>query len=424
MPSSIGVFQAYYQSNMLSEYSPSTISWIGSLEVFAMFFFGPAIGKVYDNYGPRHLLAAGTFLEVFGLMMASLSTKYYQLLLSQGLCSSIGASLVFYPALSALPTWFFKKRAFAFGIVAAGSSLGGVIFPIMIQHLIPEVGFPWSMRIAGFLILALLLIANFTITSRMPPRPSPFDVREFLVPFKELPFDLICFGAFVFFLGMFPPINYIILEAEHYGMSPSLAAYMVPVLNGASLFGRVLPGYIADHIGRFNMMIIMDFFTAITILALWLPATGNAPIVGAHSYETQRSSWVIQNADFVLSDYFRGPLRLRQRCIRFTGSQSDRADIRCAKDRRPYRNSVLCHLDRGPYLESHRWTAHHKRPRQLYAAPDLCRHHDSWRLSIHITGPRQTRRHRPEGQGLSHRLEPEGGGKSSICTSARRTNLR
>ena len=44
-----------------------------------MFFFGPIIGKLYDNYGPKYLLLVGTFLEVFGLMMTSLATEYYQL---------------------------------------------------------------------------------------------------------------------------------------------------------------------------------------------------------------------------------------------------------------------------------------------------------------------------------------------------------
>jgi hypothetical protein len=33
----IGVFQAYYQTNQLKHLSPSTVSWITSLEVFTMF---------------------------------------------------------------------------------------------------------------------------------------------------------------------------------------------------------------------------------------------------------------------------------------------------------------------------------------------------------------------------------------------------
>lgn len=226
-----------------------------------MFFFGPVIGKIFDNYGPRLLLLIGAFLEVFGLMMTSLASKYYQFLLAQGLCSSIGASMVFYPAMSSITTWFFKKRAFAFGIVAAGSSLGGVILPIMVQRLIADAGFGWAMRGAAFLILGMLTVANLTITSRMKHTPTPTNLMDFIVPFKELPFDLTALGSFLFFLGMFLPINYVVTEAVHFGMSEDLVQYLVPILNAASLFGRTIPGYIADKIGRYNMMIIMTLFT-------------------------------------------------------------------------------------------------------------------------------------------------------------------
>ena len=50
-----------------------------------------------------------------------------------GICSPIGASLIFYPAMSSVGTWFKKNRALAFGVMASGSSLGGVIFPIMVR---------------------------------------------------------------------------------------------------------------------------------------------------------------------------------------------------------------------------------------------------------------------------------------------------
>lgn len=58
---------------------------------------GPFVGKLFDNYGPRYLLLTGTFFHVFGLMMASLSSEYYEFVLSQGICSPIGASMLFFP---------------------------------------------------------------------------------------------------------------------------------------------------------------------------------------------------------------------------------------------------------------------------------------------------------------------------------------
>jgi len=137
----VGFFQQYYQENQLKHYSPSSISWIISLETFFMFFGGPFVGIAYDLYGPRYLLIFGTFLHVFGLMMVSLSSEYYQIILAQGICSPVGTCLLFFATVTSTMTFFFKWRALAFGIVAAGSSLGGVILPIMVSNLIPQIGF-------------------------------------------------------------------------------------------------------------------------------------------------------------------------------------------------------------------------------------------------------------------------------------------
>lgn len=95
---------------------------------------------------------------------------------------------------------------------------------------------------------------------------------------------------------MFTPFTFIVVEARTHGMSQHLANYLVPILNGArsvlwlppsywtladqvSVIGRTVPNVIADKVGRFNVMIIMSSFTTILILALWLPATGNVPII-------------------------------------------------------------------------------------------------------------------------------------------------
>lgn len=60
------------------------------------------MGVLYDKYGPKYLILVGSFLHVFGLMMASISTEYYQILLSQGVCSGIGVAAVFQPCKEAL----------------------------------------------------------------------------------------------------------------------------------------------------------------------------------------------------------------------------------------------------------------------------------------------------------------------------------
>jgi MFS family permease len=79
--------------------------------------------------------------------------------------------------------------------------------------------------------------------------------------------------------GVFIPINFVIVEAEVNGMSASLAAYLLPMLNAASLFGRLGAGFASDRLGRYNVFTGMCFVAAILVLALWIPAASNAPTI-------------------------------------------------------------------------------------------------------------------------------------------------
>ncbi|OGM39540.1 monocarboxylate transporter [Aspergillus bombycis] len=273
----IGIFQDYYQAHQLRTYSASSISWILSLEPFILFAAGLVIGRVFDNYGPKWLLLIGTFLHVFGLMMTSISHEYYQFILAQGICSPLGASFVFYPALSCTATWFDKRRALAFGIVSSGSSLGGVVFPTMLARLLPRIGFGWSLRISGFMVLAMLIIANLTVRSRIAPVPRPVKLTDYVGPFSEIPFILLMLASCCGFFAMFVPINYVIVEAQEDGVNRDLAGYLLTILNAASLPGRILPGYLGDKLGRFNVMIAMCALSAVVLLVLWLPGTLLSP---------------------------------------------------------------------------------------------------------------------------------------------------
>ncbi|KAI5464908.1 putative MFS transporter [Mariannaea sp. PMI_226] len=277
---SVGVFQDYYERALLKEYSSSTISWIPSVQIFLVMFMGPLVGRLHDKYGPRPLIIGGTFLHVFGIMMASISTKYYQLLLSQGICSGLGASAVFQPALSTVAGWFTTKKGAAFGICSTGSSVGGVIFPIMVSHLIKDVGFAWSMRIAAFLILGLLIISILTVRPRVQPsRTGDAEKADYGAPFREPASLFLMGGFFLLTFGIFVPINFIEVEARASGMGNGILPYVVPILNAASFFGRSLSGIFADKVGRFNVFTCVCIITGILVLGLWIPASNNAALL-------------------------------------------------------------------------------------------------------------------------------------------------
>jgi MFS family permease len=149
----------------------------------------------------------------------------------------------------------------------------------MVTRLVPQIGFAWTMRTCAFLILGLLIVGNLTIKSRFKPVKKPFSAYEFVAPLKEKPFALLNAGAFFGFIGLFIPISYIVVQAGSIGMSVGLQGYLVPILNAASLFGRTIPGHVADKIGRFNMMIIMCTLSVVFIFALWIPAKSNVLVI-------------------------------------------------------------------------------------------------------------------------------------------------
>jgi MFS transporter, MCT family, aspergillic acid transporter len=237
------------------------------------------VGKIFDKYGPRYLILVGSLLHVFGLMMASLSTEYYQIILSQGVCSAIGVAAVYQPALTCIVGWFDKKRGIAFGILATGSSLGGVVFPIMLNRIFATLGYGWALRISAFLILFLLVIANLTVRTRHPPRPSQLSKDQLLRPFQERGSVLLLAGLFLLTFGIFAPITFLPVRALAAGFDTDLAQYLVAILNAASLFGRLASGFAADKLGKFNAFCISCYATGIFILGLWIPASSQAAII-------------------------------------------------------------------------------------------------------------------------------------------------
>ena len=86
---------------------------------------GSIAGPIYDAGYAHELLAVGSVLIVFGQMMLSLCTEYYQVFLAQGLSVGIGTGCIFVSGVAILSTYFSTRIATAVGIAASGSSVGG-----------------------------------------------------------------------------------------------------------------------------------------------------------------------------------------------------------------------------------------------------------------------------------------------------------
>lgn len=250
---SFGVFQDYYSTTLIPDVSNSDISWIGSIQAFLLCGATVFAGPVFDSGHPRILIVSGSVLVVFGMMMTSLCSTYWQLMLAQGLCVGLGSGCLFLPAIGIVPSYFTTKKAVAMGIAASGSSLGGVIYPIVFHRLQPIVGFGWATRIVAFIALATLCVPCACIRARAFPsaRRKLIDLSAF----KELPFSLFCLASFIGFIGLYVPFFYVSeYSSAKIGLGSTISFYMLPITSAGSIAGRIIPGLVADRLGPLNVL--------------------------------------------------------------------------------------------------------------------------------------------------------------------------
>lgn len=254
---SFGVFQTYY-TETLGE-TQSTISWVGSLQLWTVFFASAFSGRALDAGLFIPALMLGAAIQLVGIFTTSLCTVFWQLLLAQGLCTGLGSGIIFCPTLGLVVTYFSKRRALATAIVTTGNSLGGAVYPVIVRQLLPKIGFAWTVRVLGFVNLALLGTALAFMRPRLPPRKTG-PVLEWRAVY-EVPFDCVLIGMSLVFGGLFFSYYYIASYARDIiGMSYSDSLNLVIIFNGAGVPVRLLTGYVADRFtGPINAMVILLF---------------------------------------------------------------------------------------------------------------------------------------------------------------------
>ncbi|KAJ0415254.1 monocarboxylate permease-like protein, mch4 [Aspergillus carlsbadensis] len=272
---SYGQFQNIYETDLLKDKSTSTIAWIGSAQFLICYLVCTFTGPLLDTGHLHLLLGIGTVVTVFGLMMVSLCHSYYQFFLAQTIVTGIGFGLIFLPASSVVAQWFSTRTPLAIGISVSGSSIGAIIYPIMLQRLSAQIGFPWTVRIMGFMVLGTMLFAAAVMRVRVGKNPRKRKVID-LRHFKDKFYLIACLSFFVNFLGLYVLYYYISLYAtEVAGTDQGLAEYLLAILNAGSFFGRLIPNWLAGRYGLLNVQIIFGVLScALAFALLGIKSTG------------------------------------------------------------------------------------------------------------------------------------------------------
>ncbi|KAF8646033.1 hypothetical protein AX16_007458 [Volvariella volvacea WC 439] len=281
----LGYFNAYgwidfYVREFLTSKTPSEVAWIGSVQIALQFFLGIPVGIAFDAGYFHYLMITGSLLYCFSLFMLSLAQpgQYYQVFLAQAIGMGLGQAMTFLPAVSVLAHHFSRRRGFAIGIMLSGASIGGIVFPIMLNKLIfGKQGFAIGVRASAGVVTGLMIIANLVMRKR-PESPSggkrtdsgSDSTEKTKIPtlLRDIPYmTCIAAGVLVTF-GLFYPVFYFQLFSIKHGIDEEIAFYTVSFINAGGFVGRLIPNFLADLFGTYNVSIPITFFCAVIIFVM------------------------------------------------------------------------------------------------------------------------------------------------------------
>ncbi|KAG0676985.1 gamma-tubulin [Pichia californica] len=282
----IGAIESYVSSHILVNESDIAISMIFALYSFFVMFGTMLSGIIFDKYGGKQLMIIGTIMVTGGLIATANCTKIYQFILAFGVVCGIGCSLLTTPFVTSISHFFNKKRGFALSIVMPGASLGGVIWPLVCRSLYTKIGFEWTIRVLGFCIGALLIVATFCVQDRhieimkikklnegekeMTLKEKINDLVDFK-SFKDLTFMCFTCALFLSEYALLMVSTYIPSYALNKGFSESFSLLALTIFNAAGILGRIIPTMLSDRYGNFNLIILMTVIMTFSVWVLWLP---------------------------------------------------------------------------------------------------------------------------------------------------------
>ncbi|KFY08904.1 hypothetical protein V492_05802 [Pseudogymnoascus sp. VKM F-4246] len=266
---SVGLFQLHWSLNQLSDSSPSRIAWIPSVFIFLSLALSIQTGAIFDRYGARYILLFGSIGYLMTFFLLAQCTTYVGFMLCLGILGGVSSAALITVSQGVISHWFKKRRGRASGLAMLGSALGGITFPLILKPLLERSSWEWTMRTLGLIVFLCLVAGNLFCRSRLlaTSTSAMVNVRCYL----DSTFNWLTITAFGFELLLITGLGLIPTYAADAGYGTRSGFYLITTMNIGSTFGRFLPSWFSDKVGRFNMLLTMAVFTLASMLFIWLP---------------------------------------------------------------------------------------------------------------------------------------------------------
>lgn len=144
------MFGEYFEDLMEST---SRIALVMNLCIMFLNLSGFITGPVLKQFSAREVTIVGSLLTSSGLMMSSITSTLPQIIVTYSFMVGIGLGLIAPASFVAVSSYFTTNRSRAVGFALAGTGLGQMILPLIVQNLLDKYGFRGTILIMGSLAL-------------------------------------------------------------------------------------------------------------------------------------------------------------------------------------------------------------------------------------------------------------------------------
>lgn len=262
-----------------------------TVSTFIGLFAAPVIGSLVDRKSARILMSIGALVLGCGLLVLSFSQSVIQFAIIFGVTFSF-ANLLLGPVTGSatVSRWFTARRGRALGIAAFGTSIGGLLVPLLVSYCLGVNGWRWALQVLAACVLLLVLPYCLLLMRGRPEDlglladgveedPETTGVagqsavlrRELTVVelFAMPPFWLLGIAMGLLFAVYSSVMSNLPAYAVGLGVDAVEAGWMLSIIAGTGLLGKLMFGLAAD---RINLRLALMATMALLLIALLILA--------------------------------------------------------------------------------------------------------------------------------------------------------
>lgn len=258
-------------------------SWVFTIAIFVFGMSFVLAGRLQDRLGPLPISIIGGILLGSGLMLASYTHSLPWIFLTLGLIMGIGNGFGYATPIPVLSKWFPDRRGLAVGLAVAGYGAGSAILGIIGPPMLARIGWRGTFLWLGFGYFVATLIGSLLLKN--PPlgwkpagwEPAPNTkvaaTAEDYTPLqmaKTRQFPLMWLAYALGASAGLMTISQLVPFAKSVGLPATAATLTLLIAAAGNASGRILSGYVSDHIGRLQTLRLM-----ILVSALLMPFIAN-----------------------------------------------------------------------------------------------------------------------------------------------------